>query len=74
MKFELKEFQEDAARRLLDDMTDLMGSYVRRKKPASCCLAAPTGSGKTVIAAAVIYRHVRASARQKTSVRLFRHA
>lgn len=54
MKFELKEFQEDAARQLLDDMTDLMGSYVRRKKPASCCLAAPTGSGKTVIAAAVI--------------------
>ncbi len=30
--------------------------------------------GCAVIAAAVIYRHVRASARQKTSVRLFRHA
>lgn len=54
MKFELKDFQEEAARKLVDDMTYLMDGYERRNKIGSCCLAAPTGAGKTVIAAAVI--------------------
>lgn len=54
MRYELKEFQEEAALELAQGMTDLMDLYVKRKRPASCCLSAPTGSGKTVIAAAVI--------------------
>ena len=53
MKFELKDFQEEAARKLVDDMTYLMDGYERRNKIGSCCLSAPTGAGKTVIAAAV---------------------
>ena len=54
MKYELKEFQEDAARELLGNMSYLMEGYIKHSKLGSCCLAAPTGSGKTVIAAAVI--------------------
>lgn len=54
MRYELKEFQEKAARELVDNMTYLMDGYDKRGKIGSCCLAAPTGSGKTVIAAAVI--------------------
>ena len=48
MKFELKDFQEEAARKLVDDMTYLMDGYERRNKIGSCCLSAPTGAGKTV--------------------------
>ena len=54
MKYELKEFQEKAAIELADNMTYLMEGYSKKGKLGSCCLAAPTGSGKTVIAAAVI--------------------
>ena len=54
MKYELKDFQEKAARELASNMVDLMDRYDKRGRIGSCCLAAPTGSGKTVIAAAVI--------------------
>lgn len=55
MKYELKDFQEKAARQLTENMVDLMERYDKRHdRIGSCCLAAPTGSGKTVIAAAVI--------------------
>lgn len=54
MKYELKEFQKKAADELLGNMTFLMDAYESHDKLGSCCLAAPTGSGKTVIAAAVI--------------------
>lgn len=54
MRYELKEFQDKAAFELLENMTYLMDGYVKRGKLGSCCLAAPTGSGKTVIAAAII--------------------
>jgi type III restriction enzyme len=53
MKYELKEFQDVAFMRLMDDMEYLMQGYLEHGRPGSCCLAAPTGSGKTVIAAAV---------------------
>lgn len=53
MKYELKEFQDTAFVRLMDDMEYLMQGYLEHGRPGSCCLAAPTGSGKTVIAAAV---------------------
>ena len=54
MKFELKEFQVAATRSLLDKMIKARNSYYRDDDPASCCLAAPTGSGKTIMVAAAI--------------------
>ena len=54
MKFELKEFQVTATRSLLDKMLKAKNSYYRDGDPASCCLAAPTGSGKTIMVAAAI--------------------
>ncbi len=54
MKFELKEFQVEATRSLLDKMISSCNSYYRDKNPASCCLAAPTGSGKTIMVAAAV--------------------
>ena len=54
MRYELKEFQEVAFCALMDDMDFLMEGYLKHDRPGSCCLAAPTGSGKTVIAAAVV--------------------
>ena len=54
MKYELKEFQVDATRSLLGKMLSCCNSYYRDRNPASCCLAAPTGSGKTIMVAAAI--------------------
>lgn len=54
MKFELKPFQEDAVNSLLEKMTKASRSYYRDHEPAACCLTAPTGAGKTVMAAAAI--------------------
>ena len=54
MKFELKSFQDDAVDGLLDKVIKASRSYYRDNEPAACCLTAPTGSGKTVMAAAVI--------------------
>lgn len=54
MKFELKEFQVKATRSLLDKMLKARNSYYRDGDPASCCLAAPTGSGKTIMVAAAV--------------------
>ena len=54
MKFELKSFQDGAVNGLLDKVTKASRSYYRDNEPAACCLTAPTGSGKTVMAAAVI--------------------
>lgn len=54
MRYDLFDFQDAAAAELFADMNSLMTNYEARKKPGSCCLAAPTGSGKTVIAASVI--------------------
>lgn len=54
MKFELKDFQVEATKALLDKMLSSCNSYYRDRNPASCCLAAPTGSGKTIMVAAAI--------------------
>lgn len=54
MKFELKDFQTNATRSLLDRMLKARDCYYRDRSTASCCLAAPTGSGKTIMVAAAI--------------------
>lgn len=54
MKYQLKGFQAEAARTLAGRMAAACDTYYRHHQTASCCLAAPTGAGKTVISAAVI--------------------
>ena len=54
MKFELKDFQETATKALLDRMLKARDAYYRDGDPASCCLASPTGSGKTIMVAAAV--------------------
>lgn len=54
MRIELKEFQVDAVTKLLDDIAKMRGMYRQYQQPTSVCLAAPTGSGKTVICSALI--------------------
>lgn len=54
MKFELKDFQVTATKALLDRMLKARDAYYRDGDPASCCLASPTGSGKTIMVAAAI--------------------
>lgn len=54
MKFELKDFQVTATKALLDRMLKARDAYYRYGDPASCCLASPTGSGKTIMVAAAV--------------------
>lgn len=54
MKFELKDFQVIATKALLDRMLKARDAYYRDGDPASCCLASPTGSGKTIMVAAAV--------------------
>lgn len=54
MKFEMKDFQVTATKALLDRMLKARDAYYRDGDPASCCLASPTGSGKTIMVAAAI--------------------
>ena len=54
MKFELKDFQVAATRALLGRMLKARDAYYRDGDPASCCLASPTGSGKTIMVAAAV--------------------
>ena len=54
MKFELKDFQVTATKALLDRMLKARDAYYRDGDPASCCLASPTGSGKTIMVAAAV--------------------
>ena len=53
MKFELKSFQETAARCILEELTEARES-VSRGKVQAVVLSAPTGSGKTITLASVI--------------------
>ncbi|MBR3160767.1 MAG: DEAD/DEAH box helicase family protein [Atopobiaceae bacterium] len=54
MRIRLKQFQREAADRLLSNIVDMYRLYDREKKLSWTCLQAPTGSGKTVISADVI--------------------
>lgn len=54
MKFELKDFQVTATKALLDRMLKARDAYYRDGDPTSCCLASPTGSGKTIMVAAAV--------------------
>ena len=56
MKLELKEYQEDAAARVLNGLRNSSRDYQPNGEHAAVSLSAPTGAGKTVIAAAVIER------------------
>ena len=56
MKFELKDYQEDAATRVLRNLRKASGEYADDGTYTAVSLSAPTGAGKTVIAAAVIER------------------
>lgn len=54
MKVNLISFQDRAAKQLRVELADAMDAYRRRKKTQVISLQAPTGAGKTIIAAALI--------------------
>lgn len=54
MKLNLISFQDKAVKELRMDIADALDSYHRRKKTQVVSLQAPTGAGKTIIAAALI--------------------
>ena len=54
MKVNLIPFQEKAVRELRLDIADALDNYRRRQKTQVVSLQAPTGAGKTIIAAALI--------------------
>lgn len=54
MKVDLISFQDKAVKELRMDIADALGSYQRRHKTQVVSLQAPTGAGKTIIAAALI--------------------
>lgn len=54
MKVNLIAFQDKAVKELRLDMADALDSYRRRGKTQAVSLQAPTGAGKTIIAAALI--------------------
>lgn len=58
MRFELKDYQDDAARRVLSGLRRGSNAWadVGDREYGAVSLAAPTGAGKTVIAAAVVER------------------
>jgi type III restriction enzyme len=56
VKFELKDYQEDAAGKVLKNLRKASSEYADDKTYTAVSLSAPTGAGKTVIAAAVIER------------------
>ncbi|OBJ98402.1 type III restriction endonuclease subunit R [Mycolicibacterium fortuitum] len=54
MKFTLKDYQEDAVDDVLNRLERARAAWERDGKESSVALTAPTGAGKTVMAAAVI--------------------
>jgi len=56
MKFELKEYQEEAASRVISGLRKGSAEYAEDGEHTAVSLSAPTGAGKTVIAASVIER------------------
>ena len=53
MKYELFDFQKDAANNLLKKMESMQRTYAEDSSLSAVSLTAPTGAGKTVISAAV---------------------
>lgn len=56
MKFELKDYQEQAARRVVNGLRRGSREFEEDGQHTAVSLSSPTGSGKTVIAASVIER------------------
>ncbi len=56
MKLELKDYQEEAANKVLSHLRNGSAEFAKDGTYGSLSLSAPTGAGKTVIAAAVIER------------------
>ena len=56
MRFELVDFQEKATTEIIEEVRDAFRAYAGRRKLTAIALSAPTGAGKTVMAAAVIER------------------
>lgn len=56
MRFELIDYQDQAAADVVDEIRSAADAYDRRGKLTAISLSAPTSAGKTVIAAAVIER------------------
>ena len=54
MRYSLKDYQEDAVSEVLDRLVRASDDWRLRKSPGAFSLTATTGSGKTVMAAAVI--------------------
>ena len=54
MRYQLKDYQDDAARAVLERLEQCREDYHRRGERFSFALSATTGAGKTVIAATVI--------------------
>ena len=54
MRFDLISFQDKAVKELRLDLADALAAYRKRKKTQVVSLQAPTGAGKTIIAAALI--------------------
>lgn len=53
MKFTLKDYQDEAVKNVLDNLTDAKFFWQQRRRKAAFSLTATTGAGKTVMAAAV---------------------
>jgi type III restriction enzyme len=53
MRYALKEYQTDAVARVLKNLDDARDDYRRKDRKIAFALSAPTGAGKTVMAAAV---------------------
>ncbi len=56
MRFELVDYQDQASTDIVAEILDAADAYARRGRVGAVSLAAPTGAGKTVMAAAVIER------------------
>lgn len=56
MKFDLYDYQDDAAAKVLKGLVRSSAAYEEDREYGAVSLSAPTGAGKTVIAAAVIER------------------
>lgn len=54
MRYALKDYQTDAVARVLRNLEDARDDYRRKDRKIAFALSAPTGAGKTVMAAAVL--------------------